>query len=426
MPVQKAIYNINLQKSNPQFFTPRTGVLPFYIVGCKYMKKFVALGILCAVFFIPSLADASVTITKVVINGSETTQAQVQPGANINAEVTATLSDGSKWKATTWSISAGATTTTACVNSKNAKDGTRGGSSVFTEKFELKAPASPGVYTIKFVGDGANNCGKVEGAAYTAPATVKVGTNVRPPVIAPHSDVLVSSAVATAVTYTIPTATDDMDQNIPVSCSPASGSTFPLGDTTVTCTAQDTSGNQAIPTSFKVTVALPVSTPFVMASQTDNSFLCSPTWQNCFTGGDSSAVVNLGLGSSLGVGSLKSVTIAKDENSPFVAQPWIIEIRCYTDSSYTNNCSDWVQPKSWNGNQSNVLAEFANITTDNKFWTADFTNPTHAANADGSTPVLFNPTYYYQLAVYDNGWDIGAWGSQALNTLYYVITGLTI
>lgn len=46
-------------------------------------------------------------------------------------------------------------------------------------------------------------------------------------------------------TYTQPTATDDVDGTVPVECSPASGSTFPLGDTTVICTATDTAGKTA-------------------------------------------------------------------------------------------------------------------------------------------------------------------------------------
>jgi len=40
-------------------------------------------------------------------------------------------------------------------------------------------------------------------------------------------------------------ATDDVDDNVPVQCSPASGSTFPIGTTTVTCTATDDAGNTA-------------------------------------------------------------------------------------------------------------------------------------------------------------------------------------
>jgi hypothetical protein len=55
------------------------------------------------------------------------------------------------------------------------------------------------------------------------------------------------------VTYTLPTATDLVDGNRPVTCLPASGSTFPIGQTTVTCTAKDTRNNTATKT-FKVTV----------------------------------------------------------------------------------------------------------------------------------------------------------------------------
>jgi hypothetical protein len=389
------------------------------------MKKLAAIGAFLSLFLLPALASASITITNVSINGSNTSQVQVQPGANINAAVTATLSSGSKWKATTWSISSGPTTTTACVNSKNAKDGTKGGQSIFTENFELKAPASPGLYTIKFLGDGANNCGKVDGATFTSPVSLKVGTNVHPPVIAPHSDVLVTSLVPTAVTYTNPTATDDSDQSVPVSCSPASGATFPMGDTMVTCSATDSSGLQAVPSTFKVTVVLPSFTPFTMATQSDDSFLCAPDWRACFTGGNSLVSVNLGLGSSLGNGSLKSVTIAKDASSPLVGHPWIIDIWCFTDSAYTTLCPDWVQPNAYNVGASYYVTEFANASSDNKYWTADFTNPAHEANIDGSLPVVFKPNYYYQLRVNDNGWNSGAWGSAA-GALYYKITGLTL
>jgi fibronectin type 3 domain-containing protein len=56
-----------------------------------------------------------------------------------------------------------------------------------------------------------------------------------------------------AVNYTVPTAVDDQDGPRPVACSPESGSVFPLGDTTVTCTATDSGGNTAQAT-FPVTV----------------------------------------------------------------------------------------------------------------------------------------------------------------------------
>jgi hypothetical protein len=56
------------------------------------------------------------------------------------------------------------------------------------------------------------------------------------------------------VNFTPPTVTDDNGNNLSVSCSPPSGSTFPVGKTTVTSTsAADSSGAYAIVT-FPVTV----------------------------------------------------------------------------------------------------------------------------------------------------------------------------
>jgi hypothetical protein len=57
------------------------------------------------------------------------------------------------------------------------------------------------------------------------------------------------------VTWTSPSASDIVDSSVPVICSPASGSTFAIGTTTVTCTATDDSGNSAN-ASFTVTVGL--------------------------------------------------------------------------------------------------------------------------------------------------------------------------
>ncbi|MGQ0535196.1 MAG: HYR domain-containing protein [Methanobacteriota archaeon] len=63
-------------------------------------------------------------------------------------------------------------------------------------------------------------------------------------------------------TFALPTATDVVDGLLPVTCSPASGAAFPLGETTVTCSAADRSGN-AVSGSFLVIVldrALPALT----------------------------------------------------------------------------------------------------------------------------------------------------------------------
>ena len=62
-----------------------------------------------------------------------------------------------------------------------------------------------------------------------------------------------TSATGAAASWTAPTATDLVDGPRPVTCSPASGSTFPVGTATVTCSAGDTRGN-ADSKGFTVTV----------------------------------------------------------------------------------------------------------------------------------------------------------------------------
>ena len=67
-------------------------------------------------------------------------------------------------------------------------------------------------------------------------------------------DVAATGPSGAAVTW-VAGATDLVDGTDPVLCAPSSGSTFPLGTTTVTCHATDTYGNEATG-SFNVTVAL--------------------------------------------------------------------------------------------------------------------------------------------------------------------------
>jgi hypothetical protein len=53
-----------------------------------------------------------------------------------------------------------------------------------------------------------------------------------------------TSASGTTVDYTA-SATDDVDGSVPINCTPASGSLFPIGTTQVNCSASDVAGNQA-------------------------------------------------------------------------------------------------------------------------------------------------------------------------------------
>lgn len=90
-------------------------------------------------------------------------------------------------------------------------------------------------------------------------STVHIGPfiiDTTKPIIASHDDVTAeaTSESGAVVTYTLPTATDNVDAPADASCTPVSGSTFVIGTTTVTCTKSDAAGNAATPTTFTVTV----------------------------------------------------------------------------------------------------------------------------------------------------------------------------
>ena len=81
----------------------------------------------------------------------------------------------------------------------------------------------------------------------SAPAsfTVDVGDSTPPVLELPATiQVVATSRLGNQVAYTV-TATDDTDPHPVVACAPVSGSLFPLGDTTVNCSATDASGNRA-------------------------------------------------------------------------------------------------------------------------------------------------------------------------------------
>src|SRR5207244_12915080 len=61
-----------------------------------------------------------------------------------------------------------------------------------------------------------------------------------------------TGATGAAFSYTA-SATDILDGAVATTCAPASGATFPVGPTTVTCSATDAHGNHSA-ASFTVTV----------------------------------------------------------------------------------------------------------------------------------------------------------------------------
>jgi len=103
-----------------------------------------------------------------------------------------------------------------------------------------------------------------------APATITIGgliiiinpgtteqIDIIPPEFNPISNIVAdaTSLDGAIVNYALPTATDNIDPSPTVVCIPSSGSLFPLGDNTVSCTASDLVGNTAN-ASFIITIQI--------------------------------------------------------------------------------------------------------------------------------------------------------------------------
>jgi hypothetical protein len=277
--------------------------------------------------------------------------------------------------------------------------------------------------------DAAGNSATSAFAVVVTQQVVVPPADTQAPAIAAHEDVHATTSETTAaVEYALPTATDNVDSSVVVSCTPASGSAFAVGTNTVTCSAHDAAGNNASPTTFLVVVeqevVVPPTGPYTMNSQLDEHFLCGEEyrdWHFCnhdanfsFTDNfdSSKATIELGQGSVMGTGILQTVTIAKDaqgsveaENNQF--HPWLITISCFTDSSHGTACSDWA-----------AISDRANETDDGKHWSADFS----------SLNRTFNPSEDYVMTI-DEADEFGVWpaavfGSETLQEPYWVITGL--
>jgi hypothetical protein len=150
-----------------------------------------------------------------------------------------------------------------------------------------------------------------------------------------------TSADGAVVTYTPPTASDESGETPAVSCDAPSGSTFPIGTTTVTCTATDSDDtNSPVSTSFTVTVfdpTPPVITPTVTGTQGNDGWYTSDvgvSWDvsdpetaiSSETGCGSQSVTADTAGTtftctatSAGGTSPKSVTIKRDATAPSIA-----------------------------------------------------------------------------------------------------------
>lgn len=105
-------------------------------------------------------------------------------------------------------------------------------------------PASGNTFTL---GTTIVNCGATDGVGNTATGTftVSVVDTTKPVISGAANQILEATSPAGAVATFALTASDSVDPSVPVLCSATSGDTFPLGVTTVNCTATDDSANVA-------------------------------------------------------------------------------------------------------------------------------------------------------------------------------------
>ncbi len=99
-------------------------------------------------------------------------------------------------------------------------------------------------------------CSATDQAGNAGTASFKVTVqDTTPPTLTVPADITAeaTSAAGAAVTFTA-TAADLVDPSPVVNCTPASGATFALGMTTVSCTAKDSTGNTSNAKTFTVTV----------------------------------------------------------------------------------------------------------------------------------------------------------------------------
>jgi hypothetical protein len=121
---------------------------------------------------------------------------------------------------------------------------------------DLSASCVPASGTTFALGTTIVTCSATDEAGNTGTGTFTVEVqDVTKPIVTVPADQTVEATDANGatVTYDAATAADDVDGSLTPTCSKASGTVFPLGDTRVTCSATDEAGNTG-DSSFTVTV----------------------------------------------------------------------------------------------------------------------------------------------------------------------------
>jgi hypothetical protein len=193
-----------------------------------------------------------------------------------------------------------------------------GGSTVVTYTKPTATDAVAGVVTVNCtpapgfafpIGSTTVNCSASDPGGHSASTSFHViVTDHTPPVITVPADITAQATglSGAAVTYAF-TAADPDDAVSTSNCSPASGTTFAIGQTTVTCNATDSHTNSASPKTFKVTVV--DTTPPVLSSV--------PADKTVEANGFAGSMVDFVPPTAVDLGEPRLVTCAPDRNTTF-------------------------------------------------------------------------------------------------------------
>jgi len=143
------------------------------------------------------------------------------------------------------------------------------------------------------------------------------------PVISTPGQIVVSgTATGATVTFTV-SATDVVSGEVPATASPASGSNFPVGDTTVTVTATDGAGNTSTAT-FTVTVLPPsLPSPWTLRQITPyTGVTAGSVTASTVNAGVASAFTVAGAGGASSGGTTGDFWTGNNDSFTYLSQPW--------------------------------------------------------------------------------------------------------
>ena len=203
----------------------------------------------------------------------------------------------------------------------------------------VSCSASPNLTSGSTFGLGSHTvtCSSRDAAGNTGSATftVLVQDTVGPvigAITAPDAAEATASTGAT-VTYTAPSASDAVSGPANVTCRPASGSTFPLGTTPVTCSARDARDNLTTKTfdvTVKDTTAPVLVVPgdfFAEATSAAGALVTYPATASDIVDGTVTPACHPSSGSQLGLGSHLIECSATDEAKNSASQSFTVTVR---------------------------------------------------------------------------------------------------